>query len=44
MTEATEAESESEESFDGSFKMAEGRHVFRSKSRVKGLEMSFVIG
>ena len=24
--------------------MAEGRHVFRSKSRVKGLEMSDVIG
>ena len=24
--------------------MAEGRHVFRSKSRVKGLEVKFVIG
>ena len=26
------------------FKMAEGRHVFLSKSHVKGLEMSYVIG
>ena len=26
------------------FKMAEGRHVFRSKSRVIGLGMSYVIG